>query len=145
MTSPTYFRNFRAYWKHVRRIISSQSAVTNTYHALEHAEYKVAGTSHYVLKTRPQYPLQFNDGSHLRFKETVEFASGNVNHIDYSIGYTRPDGFFFRYDKDPSIVRYPEHALCHLHVYPNDRQPRLITHSTNIVEVFSLVIATYYP
>lgn len=134
-------KDIRKYYKHLKSLIS-HAKVTNHEYAVFHREIQ---KKNYLIQTYLEHPLRFSDNAQLKFTEHITFEGGLLERKKYAIMYSRPDGFFFRYDKAPSTESYPEHALCHLHVHPNERAPRFITHETSVEEVFNFIIATYYP
>jgi hypothetical protein len=62
--------------------------------------------------------IQFKDSSHLIARETVRRVGNSLVCEKYDYHYERPNGYFFRYDREPTIdpVRKPE---FHLHVITN--------------------------
>jgi len=93
--------------------------------------------------TRHGAPLVFPHGATLIFYEMYEVDDdANVKRLEYTFKYTS-ETLHFRYDKDPrpDVVKYPEHALCHLQV--NVDTPRYITHETNFVEILDFIIASF--
>ncbi|SRR5258706_3703827 len=131
---PTPFRRIANYYDHVRSIVAKRNMV--------HASRKI------LLDRESLYSgdvtcdhLEFPSGAILKFYENVTIHDGEIYRLQYSFQYKRPDGYYFRYDKDPNRARMPDHAECHLHV--NNEEPRYITHETNFEEIFTFVMACF--
>jgi hypothetical protein len=76
----------------------------------------------------------------LSFIENVVIVNREIERVSYSFDYIRSDSFF-RFDKDPKVVRL-DHPLCHLHAHKEE--PRFPTHETSLEEVFQFILAVYY-
>jgi hypothetical protein len=72
--------------------------------------------------------LIFRDGARLKVYEEVRVINNEVHRLNYSYHYERPNGYFFRYEREETtdLIRKPEY---HMHVIlnlPHFNAPRLI-------------------
>jgi hypothetical protein len=60
-------------------------------------------------------PLRFKDGAKLQVLEIVRVMNGEIELPRYAYHYERPNGYFFRYEREDStdLIRKPEY---HMHV-----------------------------
>lgn len=133
MPDPT-FRNLRDYFLHLRRIVS-QNGLTQQAYAL--SLVSIAPNRADILIDRQKFV--FPNGATLHGYENVIIADGSIKRLGYSYHYQQPDGFYFRYDKDPDRARLPAHSLTHLHA--RDDKPRFPTHETGIDELIPFIQA----
>lgn len=105
-----------------------------------------------VLRTRPEHPLQFENGGILQFREDLEIVDGRIKRPKYSYHFELDD-YYFRYDRDLDASQITndngeviglkrDHAECHLHV--NDKAPRFMTHATSFEEVLYFILVYFY-
>jgi hypothetical protein len=134
-------KTFREYQSQLRSI-AINAKLQNAHHSFN-LEFDTKNRA--KVETLPQHPLIFADEATFSFYEVLYLENGKIKRYSYGFSYTRKTGFWFRYDKDPIAAKYPEHNECHLHVHPNEREPRFITHETNCEEMLSFILATYYP
>ncbi len=127
--------------RHVRDYLMAVRAIVNQYNMVQQA-YAIDKDGD-VIETIRDFVFQ-QDGAKLKFYETIFVDNGRIERLDYSYEYTRQDGYYFRYDKDPKnpkVHRY-SHNVCHLHA--NSTEPRFITHETSFEEIFKFILACYY-
>jgi hypothetical protein len=129
-------RDVQEYYAHVINLVAV-SGLSNEWHKIKLRS--INKTTGYI---RTIDDIQLTDGAVIHFVETILIQNQVVQHPKYSYQFAR-DTFYFRYDRDPDVIRYPEHAECHLHV--NQTAPRYITHVTNFEEFFAFVKASFYP
>jgi hypothetical protein len=132
------YKNNQDYYNQLKGIISHPK-VTNHHFAVQ-IIHDSQNRDKAVVWTRPNHPLTFIDGAILRFTEDIVFVNREIERIEYSYHYVR-ENIFFRYDKDPAVIR-TDHALCHLHAH--QEEPRFPSHDTSLEEVFQFILAVYY-
>jgi hypothetical protein len=133
MPDPT-FGNLRDYFLHLRRVVS-QNGLTQQVYALR--LISIASNRADIIIDRQKFV--FPNGATLHGYENVIFANGEIRRLGYSYAYTHPDGFYFRYDKDPDRARLPAHPLTHLHA--RAEEPRFPTHETCLDELIPFIQA----
>lgn len=126
-------RTLKAYFQHVRGIVIRAGLYQGAYAIQLNAETNFRGII-YV-----DSGVVVPNGGVLRFIERVEIADGDIQRLEYSYAYTHPNGFYFRYDKDPDRARLPAHPLTHLHA--RAEQPRFPTHETRLDELIPFIQA----
>lgn len=131
------FRTVQEYHAHVKGKVA-RSGYSNDWNSIRFNPF--SRTTGIVKAT----PLQFKDGSILRFYEEITLDDiGAVFRPNYSYHYERSDTlYFFRYDRDPLYAKPIIHEECHLHV--NQQEPRFKTHATSFDEVFDYILAYFY-
>jgi len=85
--------------------------------------------------------LIFRDGARLRVYEKVHVVDNEIHRIEYSYHYQRPNGYFFRYEREETIdlVRKPEY---HLHVALN--LPHYNAPPVDLGIILKLIVANFY-
>lgn len=132
------YNDLKDYYKFVKSIVS-RSEVSNHEQVIRIRPDKRYGNSGIIYATK-EHPLLFIDGASLSFIENIEIVNREIKRIEYSYQYTRSN-FFFRYDKDPSVIRL-DHALCHLHAH--QEEPRFPSAEMSLEAVFLFILAVYY-
>ena len=132
------YKDNQDYYNQLKSIITHPK-VTNHHFAVQ-IIHDTQNRDKAIVLTRPNHDLRFVDGAVLRFKEDILLVSREIKRLTYSYHYER-ENTFFRYDKDPSVIR-TNHALCHLHAH--NEEPRFPTHETSLEEVFQFILAVYY-
>jgi hypothetical protein len=86
-------------------------------------------------------PFKFKDGASLRVLEVVHVKKTAVDLIRYTYHYERPNGYFFRYEREESddLIRKPEY---HLHVILN--LPHFNAPPVNLEIILRLIAANFY-
>ena len=92
-----------------------------------------------ILIDQPE--LQFKDGSHLTVRETVRSAGSSLVCEKYNYHYERPNGYFFRYDCEPTTdpARKPK---FHLHVITN--LPHYLSGVITLEKVLEFIEINFY-
>jgi len=105
--------------------------------------------NHNALKSRYDNPnnptqawllarhLELRDGASLTVTVRYEWTGNSWVSGDYAFHYQRPDGWFFRYDRDAGARAMNCHETCHLHV--DSKSPRFITHEIAFEDVLAFV------
>jgi hypothetical protein len=132
------YNDIKAYYNFLKSMISHPK-VTNHHHIVRVVVDKRNQNAGTVFTPRHQ-PLLFADGASLSLQEDILLVNREIQRVKYSYHYERGNDFF-RYDKDPSVVRV-DHSLCHLHAH--QEEPRFPSHETSLEEVFQFIIAVYY-
>lgn len=92
-----------------------------------------------IRATEPS--LKFKDGAILRLQEEVLVVNGEVKLLRYSYHYERPNGYFFRYEREETsdLIRKPEY---HLHVVLN--LPHFNASPVDLEIILKLIVANFY-
>lgn len=85
--------------------------------------------------------LVFCDGARLKLYEKVQVVKNEIHRLKYSYHYERPNGYFFRYEREETtdIIRKPEY---HMHVVLN--LPHFIAPAVNLEIILQLIVANFY-
>ncbi len=85
--------------------------------------------------------LVFRDGAKLKIYEKVQVVNGEVQRLKYSYHYERPNGYFFRYEREDTSdpIRKPEY---HMHVVLN--LPHFNASPVDLEIVLKLIVANFY-
>lgn len=85
--------------------------------------------------------LIFRDGAALKLYEKVQFIDNDIQRLSYSYHYERPNGYFFRYEREQTedLIRKPEY---HLHVVLD--LPHFNAPPVDIEIVLKLIAANFY-
>jgi len=126
-------RTIRDYLQYVRSVVIQAGFISQAYAIQLNIETSVRG----IIKA--DQGILFPNGGRLRFLERVEVEAGEIRKIEYSYAYQQPDGFYFRYDKDPDRASRPAHPLAHLHARAEN--PRFPTHETALDELIPFIQA----
>ena len=85
--------------------------------------------------------LVFRDGARLKVYEKVQVIKKEIYRFEYSYHYERPNGYFFRYEREETsdLIRKPEY---HMHVVLN--LPHFNAPSVNLEIILKLIVANFY-
>jgi hypothetical protein len=85
--------------------------------------------------------LVFRDGAKLEIYEEVRVVNNEIQRLEYSYHYERPNGYFFRYEREETsdLVRKPEY---HMHVVLN--LPHFNAPPVDLEIVLKLIVANFY-
>ncbi len=128
------------FWEYQSGILSNLVRNGKLINNIRSLKFQPEGADRGVI--RSVTPLAFKDGSVLTVLEIIRIREDTVTRTEYSYEYRRPDGYYFRYDRDTKHYKPVIHELCHLHVCK--AFPRLPTHDTNLEEILNFVIACFY-
>jgi hypothetical protein len=133
------FESVREYHAYLRSIVAQANLIEQSF-AIQLKEYgKKKAPEIFVDGTK----FIFQDRAFLRCYESLRMEKGVVIRERYAYHYERPDGFYFRYDKDPLRAQPIIHERLHLHV--NAESPRFPTHETDFEQIFRFILAVYHP
>jgi len=93
-----------------------------------------------IIRARDPH-LTFRDGARLTIYEKVQVIDQEVQRLKYTYHYERPNGYFFRYEREESddLIRKPEY---HLHVVLN--LPHFNAPPVNLEIILRLIAANFY-
>jgi hypothetical protein len=85
--------------------------------------------------------LVFRDGARLKLYEEVSVVDKEIHRLYYSYHYERPNGYFFRYEREEStdLIRKPEY---HMHVILD--LPHFNAPPVNLEIILQLIVANFY-
>jgi hypothetical protein len=85
--------------------------------------------------------IEFPDGARLKVHEKVRIDGTTTIREVYSYSYRRPQGYFFRFDKEPSsdLLWKP---VCHLHVVTS--LPHFPSPCVSLPEVLDFILTNFY-
>jgi hypothetical protein len=85
--------------------------------------------------------LIFRDGAKLKLYEKVQVVNNEIQRLKYSYHYERPNGYFFRYEREETsdVIRKPEY---HMHVVLN--LPHFNAPHVDLEIVLKLTVANFY-
>lgn len=85
--------------------------------------------------------LSFRDGATLSVLEEVRIINSEPHLLRYSYHYERPNGYFFRYEREEStdLIRKPEY---HMHVVLN--LPHFNASPADLEIILKLIVANFY-
>jgi hypothetical protein len=85
--------------------------------------------------------LVFRDGARLKLYEKIQVVNAEIHRLKYSYHYERPNGYFFRYEREETsdLVRKPEY---HMHVVLN--LPHFNASPVDLEIILKLIAANFY-
>jgi hypothetical protein len=85
--------------------------------------------------------LVFRDGARLKVYEEVRVVNNEIHRLYYSYHYERPNGYFFRYEREETtdLIRKPEY---HMHVVLN--LPHFNAPPVDLEIVLKLIVTNFY-
>jgi len=85
--------------------------------------------------------LVFRDGARLQLYEKIQVIKNEVHRLKYSYHYERPNGYFFRYEREETNdpIRKPEY---HMHVILN--LPHFNALPVDLEIILKLIVANFY-
>ena len=94
-----------------------------------------------IISARDPNLLIFRDGAKLKLYEEVRVVNNEIHRLKYSYHYERPNGYFFRYEREETsdLIRKPEY---HMHVVLN--LPHFNAPPVDLEIIFKLIVANFY-
>jgi hypothetical protein len=85
--------------------------------------------------------LVFRDGARLNVYEKVRVVNNEINRLEYSYHYERPNGYFFRYEREETSdsIRKPAY---HMHVIFD--LPHFNAPPVNLEIILQLIVVNFY-
>lgn len=139
MARPVYAE----YKKHIRALVAEygrQGILTGPFPLLFLPAQGVSAEEGGVVRAKDP-SLKFKDGAILLLQEEVRIANNEVELLRYSYHYERPNGYFFRYERESTTdsLRKPEY---HMHVILD--LPHFAAPSVNLEIILKMIAVNFY-
>ncbi len=135
---------YSEYKKHIRAVLAEYGRQRILFGAISVKFYHADGISPNeggIISARDQNLLLFRDGATLKIYEEVRIVNNEIHRLKYSYHYQRPNGYFFRYEREETDdpIRKPEY---HMHAVLN--LPHFNAPSVNLEIILQLMVANFY-